>query len=74
MTISKFSACIISRQTYVVNNDKVGRCRGIRIEEVDEAGNENNKSHECKENYACKISKVRKCKENCPIEAQEINN
>ena len=74
MTISKFSAYIISQQIYVVDNDKAGKCRGIRIEEVDEAGNENNRSHKCKENYACKISKVRKCKENCPFEAEELNN
>ena len=28
----------------------------------------------CRENYACKISEVRKCKENCPFEAEEANN
>ena len=28
----------------------------------------------CKGNNACKISQVRKCKENCPFEAEEVNN
>ena len=46
LTIWKFNACLILRQVYVVKNGKVGKCRGIRVEEVDEAGNENNKSSE----------------------------
>ena len=53
---------------------KVLNVEASELKKLMRQGMEKTNLLKCKEKYACKISEIHKCKENCPFAAEEVNN